>query len=345
VATRLIRFLVPGTGRRYRCGGLSVELQTARLVAGLCETQLVTYRQRQSDAAFLDDCLKTERPDQTILWIVSWGFDVPGLIRRLRGHRVAYHAHSSGYGFDLPAGVPVLAVSRNTLGYWGARAPRNPLCLVPNALADPWFERGAREREGARPIDVFVQARKSSPYVLNELVPALQRAGLMVEVQRGWVDDLVELFNQSTLYLYDSAEYWRGRGVTEGFGLPPLEALACGCVVFSSFNHAIADYGDPCRTIHQIGCGRLDFDVHRIQSAVRNPSQWRPRVDHLESGLAAYTETNLLESWREALEHLDALDALPGPSLVNPATWQLRWRQRLKQLRQVVDRFPGWPAT
>jgi hypothetical protein len=59
----------------------------------------------------------------------------------LRGHRVAYHAHSSGYGFDLPAGVPVLAVSRNTLGYWGARAPRNPLCLVPNALEDP----GSRE--------------------------------------------------------------------------------------------------------------------------------------------------------------------------------------------------------
>ena len=341
MATRLIRFLVPGTGRRYRCGGLSVELQTARLVAGLCKTQLVTYRQRQSDAAFLDDCLKTERPDPTILWIVSWGFDVPGLIRRLRGHRVAYHAHSSGYGFDLPAGVPVLAVSRNTLGYWGARAPRNPLCLVPNALADPWFTRGARRRDGLRPIDVLVQARKSSPYVLNHLVPALLRAGLRVEVQNGWVDDLVELFNQSTVYLYDSADYWRGRGVTEGFGLPPLEALACGCVVFSSLNHALADHGDPCRTVHQIGCGRLEFDVHRIKRAVLDPLKWRPQVDQLEACLAPYTGTRLLESWREALKHLDALDALPGPLLVNPATWQLRWRQRL---RRVVDRLPGWPA-
>jgi glycosyltransferase involved in cell wall biosynthesis len=190
-----------------------------------------------------------------------------------------------------------------------------------------------------------VQARKSSPYVLNQLVPALQRVGLKVKVQNGWVEDLVELFNQSTLYLYDSADYWRGRGVTEGFGLPPLEALACGCVVFSSLNHALSDYGDPCRTVHQIGCGRLDFDVHRIQRAVRNPSQWRPQVDHLETGLAAYTETRLLESWREALEHLDALDALPGPLLVNPATWHLCWGQRLKRLRRVVDRLPGWPAT
>ena len=116
MSTRLIRFLVPGTGRRFRCGGLSVELQTARLMSGLCATEVVTYRQRQDDLTFLDDCLQSEQPDRSILWIVSWGFDVPRLIRRLRGHRVAYHAHSSGYGFDLPAGVPVLAVSRNTLG-------------------------------------------------------------------------------------------------------------------------------------------------------------------------------------------------------------------------------------
>ena len=341
MVTTLIRFLVPGTSNRFRCGGLSVELQTARLVSGLCATEVVTYRQRQLDSPFLDDCLKAEKPDPSVLWIVSWGFDVPGLIRRLRGHRVAYHAHSSGYGFDLPAGVPVLAVSRNTLGYWGARAPRNPLCLVPNALADPWFTRGARRRDGLRPIDVLVQARKSSPYVLNHLVPALLRAGLRVEVQNGWVDDLVELFNQSKVYLYDSADYWRGRGVTEGFGLPPLEALACGCVVFSSLNHALADHGDPCRTVHQIGCGRLEFDVHRIKCAVLNPLKWRPQVDQLEACIAPYTGTRLLKSWREALRHLDALDALPGPLLVNPATWQLRWRQRL---RRVVDRLPGWPA-
>ena len=344
MSTRLVRFLVPGTSRRFRCGGLSVELQTARLMAGLCPTEVVTYRQRQDDLAFLGDCLRREEPDRSILWIVSWGFDVPRLIRRLRGHRVAYHAHSSGYGFDLPAGVPVLAVSRNTLGYWGARAPRNPLCLVPNALADPWLTRGARGQEGVRSIDVFVQARKSSPYVLNQLVPALQRVGLKVEVQSGWVDDLVGLFNQSTVYLYDSADYWRGRGVTEGFGLPPLEALACGCVVFSSLNHALADHGDPCRTVHQIGCGRLEFDVSRIQSAVQNPSQWRPQADVLEEGLSPYTEARLLESWREAVKHLDVLDALHGPWLVNPATWQLRWRQRLKRLCRVVDRLPGWPA-
>ena len=148
----------------------------------------------------------------------------------------------------------------------------------------------------------------------------------------------MELFNQSTVYLYDSADYWRGRGVTEGFGLPPLEALACGCVVFSSLNHALADHGDACRAVHQIGGGRLGVDVHRIKRAVLDPLKWRPQVDQLEACIAPYTGTRLLESWREALKHLDAFDALQGPSLVNPATWQLRWRQRLQRVRRVVDR-------
>ena len=87
--TQLIRFLVPGISRRFRCGGLSVEQQTARRVAHLCPTELVTYRERSVDHPFLDDCLRQEPPDARVLWVVSWGFDVPGLIRRLRGRRVA----------------------------------------------------------------------------------------------------------------------------------------------------------------------------------------------------------------------------------------------------------------
>ena len=151
MTTTLVRFLVPGTSSRFRCGGLSVEQQTARLVKGLCPTELVTYRERSADHPYLDDLLSRESPQNQVLWIVSWGFDVPHLIRRLRGHRVAYHAHSSGYGFSLPQGVPVLAVSRNTLGYWGNRAPRNPLLLLPNALEPVWLERLPL----AKQIDLF----------------------------------------------------------------------------------------------------------------------------------------------------------------------------------------------
>ena len=334
---RPVRFLLPGTGARFRGGGLGVELQTARLVGSITDVDLVTYRQRQADLPFLDDLLRREPPPGETLWIVSWGFDVPKLLRRLRGRPVAYHAHSSGYGFDLPDGVPVLAVSRNTLGYWGDRAPRNPLFLVPNALEPQWLERGARPGNPAvdagspsrrRPIDVLVQRRKTSRYVLEQLVPALRRRGLRVEVQSGWVDDLVDLFNGASVYLYDSADYWRGRGVSEGFGLPPIEALACGCVVFSSLNHALADLLDPgVKLGHQIGCGSLAHDLARIEAAVADPAGWRPAPEDLERLLRGCSEPALRQRWRDALEALAALEAIGGPPLRAPTGRQLRSRR------------------
>ena len=359
-----IRFLLPGTTGRFRCGGLLVELQTARLVATLPgrTVELVTYRQREAEHPFLDDLLARERAPGQALWVVSWGFDVPGLLRRLRGRPVAYHAHSSGYGFPLPPGVPVLAVSRNTLGYWGDRAPRNPLFLLPNALdgkwlrpgsvAVPWSDPGglvrveAAQQPPRRSIDVLVQARKNSRYVLEQLLPALRERGLRVELQEGWVDDLVDLFRSATVVLYDSSEYWRGRGVSEGFGLPPLEALASGCVLFSSFNHALADSLDPGHLGHQIGCGTLPADLERIAAAVAEPAAWRADSVRLAALLEQSSEADLARRWQRALEEIEQhwqrllAGALP---LVAPPTWRLRWGQRLERGRRLwkTMKFPA----
>jgi hypothetical protein len=341
---------VPGTTGRFRCGGLLVELQTAGLVGSLRPSQLVTYRQREAAHPFLDDLLRGEPAPGQALWVVSWGFDVPALLRRLRGRPVAYHAHSSGYGFSLPPGVPVLAVSRNTLAYWGEKASRQPLFLVPNALQPKWVERGARPplaaaaeaRAPRRAIDVLVQRRKNSRYVLEELVPALRRAGLRVELQSGWVDDLVDLFNSASVVLYDSADYWRGRGVSEGFGLPPIEALACGCVVFSSLNHALADSLDPGVLGHQIGHGTLVADVERIASAVAAPPAWQSDPQALERLLRECSEPVLLERWRRALEaidlHWDRCLQRGEPPLRALPPWRLRWGQRLGRLQGWLSR-------
>jgi hypothetical protein len=307
------------------------------LVGSLRSTELVTYRQREVDHPFLADLLEQERSPGVALWVVSWGFDVPALLRRLQGRPVAYHAHSSGYGFGLPPGVPVLAVSRNTLAYWGEKASRQPLFLVPNALQPKWLERGERNPLGRRPIDVLVQRRKTSRYVLEELVPELRGAGLTVELQSGWVDDLVDLFNSATVVVYDSADYWRGRGVSEGFGLPPLEALACGCVVFSSLNHALADTLDPGLVGHQIGFGSLAADVERIVAAVRDPSAWHADPNRLRALFQECSEPVLLERWRHALGGIDAhwhrALAGGGEPLQALPTWRLRWAQRLGRLQ------------
>jgi hypothetical protein len=278
---------------------------------------------------------------------------------------VAYHAHSSGYGFDLPAGVPVLAVSRNTLGYWGNRAPRNPLFLVPNALDPKWLRPGSaavpwRDPRGGtraanygagearamvgprRPIDVLVQVRKNSRYVLEQLVPALRDRGLRVELQEGWVDDLVELFRRSSVVLYDSADYWRGRGVSEGFGLPPLEALASGCVVFSSLNHALADSLDPGLVGQQIGFGSLAADLERITAAVADPQAWRADPGSLAGLLRDCSEAELVGRWGRALAAIEVhwrLVLEQGiPPLVSPAPWRLRLDGRLVRLRRWLHR-------
>ena len=117
------------------------------------------------------------------------------MIKRLRRRNVVYHAHSTGYGFKLPPTVPIIAVSRNTMGYWGHFAPRNPLFLVPNALESQWIERGDLRGDVAdRSIDILVQKRKSSDYLLYELVPALRAKGFHVEIQSDWVEDIVHLF-------------------------------------------------------------------------------------------------------------------------------------------------------
>ena len=92
-----IRVLVPGTGTRFRCGGLSVALQTARLLSRLRPTQLVTYRQRQSDHPFLDDLLQQDESSEDVLWMVSWGFDVPLLLRRLKGRPPLKATQKQGY--------------------------------------------------------------------------------------------------------------------------------------------------------------------------------------------------------------------------------------------------------
>jgi glycosyltransferase involved in cell wall biosynthesis len=176
---------------------------------------------------------------------------------------------------------------------------------------------------------------------LEQLVPALQQRGLRVEVQSGWVDDLVDLFNSATVVLYDSAPYWRGRGVSEGFGLPPIEALACGCVVFSSFNHALADNLDPGLVGHQLGAGTLAGDLERITAAVGEPGAWRAAPEALDPLLRACSEQALLTRWREALvvidQHWDRLAAGAEPLQPPPVRWL--WWLRLRQA--LVNRISG----
>ena len=137
--------------------------------------------------------------------------------------------------------------------------------------------------------------------------------------------------------LYDSADHWRRAGVSEGFGLPPIEALACGCVVFSSLNHALADTLDPGHLAWQIGRGTLSADLDRITAAARTPHQWLPKQEMLQRLLASHSESAVRQRWCEALEVVnDHWDRVLGGEqpLRAQSPWQLRWGRRFSRLRR-----------
>lgn len=291
---RKLYFLLPGTDKKFHCGGLWAELKTLNLAKKICEAEVVTYRQREADKLFLDDLLKEKNLDD-VIFVMSWGFDVPKLAAKLEKYNAVYHAHSAEYGFRLPARVPIFTVSRNTLGYWGQKSPHALLYYLPNEIS-PEFNNLNIERD----IDVLVHARKSSHYLLNELIPALQPK-CNVFVINSFVEDLFKLFNRAKVYLYDSAEYWALRGVTEGFGLQPMEAMACGCQVFSSVNHGLSDYLDPGFNCYKIAGYSLEYDVTRILQVSEN---WTPPAV-TEEFFAEYRESNIVKKFEVILDDLN----------------------------------------
>ncbi|MFN6515597.1 MAG: glycosyltransferase [Nostoc sp. CreGUA01] len=258
---RKLYFLLPGTDGKFACGGLWAELKTVNLVQQVCSADVVTYRQREKGKLFIDDLLK-EKNLNDVIFVINWGFDVAQLVPKLKQYNVVYHAHSAGYPFTLPASIPIVTVSRYTMGYWGEKSPNSLIYYLPNQISDE-FKNVGFERD----IDVLVQARKSSEYLIKELIPALKKR-CNVFVVDSYIEDLPGLFNRAKVYLYDSAEYWAQERVSEGFGLQPMEALACGCQVFSSVNGGLSDYLDPGFNCHKIAGYSLEYDVQRILQVI-----------------------------------------------------------------------------
>lgn len=291
---RKLYFLVPGTGGKFACGGLWAELKTLNIAKQICRADVVTYRQREKGTLFIDDLLKEKNLDD-VIFVISWGFDIPKLAAKLKPYNVVYHAHSAGYQFKLPSSIPIIAVSRNTMGYWGQQSQNSLIYYLPNQISDE-FQNLNLERD----IDVLVQARKSSEYLMQELIPALQKQ-CNVWVVDSYVDDLGRLFNRAKVYLYDSAEYWAQQGVSEGFGLQPMEAIACGCQVFSSLNGGLSDYLDPGFNCYKIAGYSKEYDVQRILRVIENSTF--PALP--EQFFEEYRAENIIKRFRVILDDIN----------------------------------------
>ncbi len=316
---RKLYFLLPGTDGKFACGGLWAELKTLNLAKLLCSVDIVTYRQREEGKLFIDDLLQEKNLDD-VIFVISWGFDVAKLAAKLQQYNVVYHAHSAGYGFSLPASIPIITVSRNTMGYWGQLSPNALIYYLPNQISNE-FQNFNLERD----IDVLVQARKSSEYLMQELIPALQQQ-CKVFVVDSYVEDLPGLFNRAKIYLYDSAEYWAQQRVSEGFGLQPMEALACGCQVFSSINGGLSDYLDPGFNCYKIAGYSKEYDIQRILKVL---ASWQSPTLSAEF-FAEYRKENITKRLQVILDELnDFFDhKIHHPSNISNLT-----KMRLTKLR------------
>ena len=339
---RKLYFLLPGTTSKFFCGGLWAELKTLKLAQQVCPAEIVTYRQREKEHLWLEDLLQANNAAQAlkdVIFVLCWGFDVAKLAPKLKSFNAIYHAHSAGYGFHLPAHIPIITVSRNTLGYWGQRSPHALLYYLPNEISEQF-----QNHNGVRDIDVLVMARKSSHYLMKQLVPALQ-GRCRLEVVDYYVEDLSVLFNRAKIYLYDSAEYWAVQGISEGFGLQPMEALACGCQVFSSVNHGLSDYLDPGFNSYKIAGYATGFDVQRILQAIQHFEQ-SPLVlsPHI---LAEYRSDNIIQRLEVILKDLNEFfdyKQSQASDIPDLNIWQITKRRSQKVLKKLKKFLPFLPG-
>jgi hypothetical protein len=291
-------FLLPGTGRRWWSGGTATFLNLARLVAEHRRTEVIVYADNDGNHRSLDDALQDASVED--VWVFTTGVDVQMLGERLAGRRQVYYAMESGWRLDMSVDVPILSASRAGLAQLSRMAPANPLYLLPPALGPDVVNRG-----GERDVDVLVLKRKSTSYLLDELVPALMQE-CAVHVIDGFLPrtDLLDLFNRAKLYLYDSDACF-GDGIEEGFGLQPLEALVSGCAIVTNLSGGMADYLDP-----GVNCQLLRRDLHEdialCRSLIVEGERFRGVGDDLR---AKYSDSALSERIARLLPQLEAIPA------------------------------------
>ena len=186
----------------------------------LCANQVVTIH----DASTLDHPEWFERK-----FAVLYGWLLPKLARRVRGI------------------ITVSAFSKERL-IFRLRVPESKIHVVPNGLSEefqlkqePGLDAGLKE-----PFFLYVgsiEPRKNLGRLLGawdhaafkhwRLVIVGERAGIFENVSLKTNSPQVifigRLDNQKLLSLYRAAHAFVSPSVYEGFGLPPLEAMACGC--------------------------------------------------------------------------------------------------------------------
>ncbi len=109
-------------------------------------------------------------------------------------------------------------------------------------------------------------------------------------------DDLVLLYNGATIFLYPS--------LYEGFGIPPLEAMACGVPVITSNTTSIPEIvGDAAYLMDPLN------DKELKEALLRLLSDENLRNDLIEKGFKRVKEFSWQKMAKETLQIYESLEA------------------------------------
>ena len=118
-------------------------------------------------------------------------------------------------------------ISNDFLLFVGTIEPRKNLATLLAAFEAVW-------RQRPQPLQLVIAGRKG--WLVDDLLSTLKRSPAAEQIiLTGYLsdDDLCALYSSCAAFVYPS--------VYEGFGLPPLEAMACGAPVIASRIPAIQE--------------------------------------------------------------------------------------------------------
>lgn len=295
-------FFVPGLSAKYQTGGLMVIRDVADLIAKNtgAECKFVTTHEKHPEALAPGEIF-----NDNAVYFVTWGPLVHDHIKLIRKHvpdaRIIYYAQSFGWGIKVPPKIPIICVSRYVMAQWAFHAQENFCAYIPPPL-HACFKLENRERD----IDVLVHKRKQNKYCLEKLLPALQREKLRIEIINEWIpqEQFAALLNRAKIFLYVTELHkagWGRRLPGEGFGLPALEAVACGALVGSNLLGGVTDFLTPDENCIKLQNNDLDFDIEQICKAVED---FQPNERIATNIAAQYAPETVAKKWGTVLNVL-----------------------------------------